>query len=156
MPRITFSVESTLPPDRVLAAATDFTDARPDIWPNISRKYYAVHDRGDDWAEVTEGTQVMGGVWARERYDWSTPGVVRATVVESNVFSGGTWEMRVEPSGSGGSTIHVVSHRRPRGRGRIAAVFMTLGGKRFLTKSLEKTLAIVEERSAASQASIAT
>jgi hypothetical protein len=71
-------------------------------------------------------------------------------------LSGGTWEMRVEPDGSGGSWIHVVSHRHPKGRDRIAAVFMTIGGKRFLTKSLEKRLAIVEQRSGTGQASIAT
>jgi hypothetical protein len=156
MPKITFTVESPLPPERIVEAATDFSDRRPDLWPNISRRYYQVHERGDTWAEVTEGSDTMGGVWARERYDWSTPGVVRATVLESNVFSGGIWEMRVEPSPSGGSRINVVSHRQPKGRGRVAAVFMTLGGKRFLTKSLQKTLAILERHRAEASSAAAT
>ena len=90
MPRIEFTVDSNVPPDRVLAAAADFSERRPDLWPNISRRRYTVHERGDTWAQVTEGSDVMGGIWARERYDWSTPGTVRATVVDSNVFAGGS------------------------------------------------------------------
>src|SRR5438309_11245818 len=98
MPRIEFTVEGKVPPERGAAAATDFSERRPDLWPNISRRYYEVHDRGDTWAEVTEGSDVMGGIWARERYDWSTPGLVRGTVLDSNVFARGIWELRVEPN----------------------------------------------------------
>ncbi len=148
MPEIRFTVESSLPPDRVLAAATDFSERRPDLWPSISRRYYKVHELGDTWAEVTEGSDILGGIWAKERYDWSTPGLVRATVMESNVFSSGVWEMHVEPDGSGGSRIDVLSHRHPKGKGRLTALMMAVGGKRFLTQSLEKTLAIVESEPA--------
>jgi hypothetical protein len=41
---------------------------------------YQVHEVGPDWAEVTEGSKIAGGVWAWERYEWSAPGVVRATL----------------------------------------------------------------------------
>jgi Polyketide cyclase / dehydrase and lipid transport len=151
MPRIELIVESSVPPERVLAAAADFSDRRPELWPNISRHYYEVHERGDGWAVATEGSDVMGGIWARERYDWSAPGVVRATVLESNVFAGGTWELRVEPNGDGGSRIHVVNDRRPKGKGRIAAVMMALVGKKMLTSHLQTTLAILEREPAATE-----
>jgi hypothetical protein len=36
----------------------------------------------------------MGGIWAREEYDWSFPGTVRAVVRESTVFApGSSWEL---------------------------------------------------------------
>lgn len=146
MPKISFTVESSLPPERVLAAATDFTERRPDIWPNVSRRFYKVHDRGDTWAEVTEGSDMLGGIWARERYDWSTPGLVRGTVLDSNIFEGGVWELRVEPNGSGGSRISVLNDRRPKGKGKVAALMMSLVGKRILSGHLKKTLAIIEQQ----------
>ena len=68
MPRIEYSVDTDLAPERVLAAITDFSDRRPDLWPNISRKFWKLHDRGENWAECTEGSDVAGGIWARERY----------------------------------------------------------------------------------------
>jgi hypothetical protein len=108
VPRIEFTVDSSVSPERILAAARDFTDRRPELWPNVSRRYYQVHEQGDNWAIATEGTEVMGGIWARERYEW-TPGVVSATVIESNIFSSGAWELRAEPNGNGGSLIHVVN-----------------------------------------------
>jgi len=149
VPRIEFTLDSDVPPDRVLAAAADFSERRPDLWPNLSRRYYKVHERGDTWAEATEGSDVMGGIWARERYDWSTPGTVRATVVDSNVFAGGTWELGSESNGRVGSRIHVVNDRRPKGKGRVAAVMMTFMGKRLLTKHLQQTLAILEAQPSA-------
>jgi polyketide cyclase/dehydrase/lipid transport protein len=144
VPRIEFTVESPLPPERIIAAAADFSDRRPEIWPNISRRYYEVHERGDTWAEATEGSDVMGGIWARERYDWSTPGVVRATVLDSNIFAGGTWELHAASNGAGGSRITVINDRRPKGKGKVSAVLMTVIGKRLLSAHLRKTLAILE------------
>jgi hypothetical protein len=143
MPRIEITAESDLAPERILAAATDFTERRPDIWPNISRKYYKVHSQGENWAEVTEGTDVMGGVWARERYEWSGD-TVTGTAGESNVFQpGGTWQMRVQPSGNG-SRITIVNDRKPKGpKGKTAALMMSVVGKKVLSSHLQKTLEII-------------
>jgi hypothetical protein len=149
MPRIAFTVESTVPPERVLAAATDFSERRPDLWPNSSRKYFKVHELGDDWAEVTEGTDRLGGAWERVRYHWSTPGLVRATVLDSNVFTAGSWELRAEPAPGGGCRVSIVNDRRTKGKGKVVAVMMTLVGKRFFADSLRKTLAAVERQPAA-------
>ena len=68
MATIRYSAEGTISPERFIAALTDFTDRRPALWPNLDTKFYRLHERGDTWAEVTEGTDVLGGVWARERY----------------------------------------------------------------------------------------
>src|SRR5215510_87627 len=73
----------SVPPDRVLAAATDFSDHRPEIFPNVSTRYMTVHSVGDTTADVREGTR-QGPLYAWERcdYDWSTPGSVVATVTQ--------------------------------------------------------------------------
>jgi hypothetical protein len=144
MPRIEFSLDSDVPADRVFAAITDFTDRRPDLWPNISRKYYEVHATGENWAEATEGTEVLGGVWGTERYEWS-PGEVRATVTDSNICKSGTWEMRVSER-DGGSHIEVVNHRQFKGKGLLLAAGLVLFGRSVLRGDLEKTLDILRRR----------
>ena len=144
MARIEFTVESDLPPERVLAAAMDFSDRRPDLWPGISRRFYKVHEQGDGWCECTEGSDIAGGIWARERYEWSAD-TIRGTVVESNVFKGGTWELRAEPDGEGGSRITVVNDRRPKGKGLMFAPLMMLRGRKILAGNLQKTLALIEK-----------
>nr|MBA2254267.1 hypothetical protein [Chloroflexota bacterium] len=50
--------------ERFVAALTDFIERRPELWPNLDAKFYRLLERGDTWAEVTEGTDVLGGVWA--------------------------------------------------------------------------------------------
>ena len=145
MPKLRLSADTRVSPDRVLQGAIDFTDKRPDIWPGISRKYYEVHQVGGMSADVTEGSDMFGGIWARERYDWSEPNTVRATIQESNIYHpGGTWEMRVEPR-DGGSHVEVRHDRRAKGlTGRLMAPLTKVMGPRVLTRDLEKTLEILE------------
>ncbi len=143
MARIEYTVESDVPAERVWAAVTDFSERRPDFWPGLSRKVYKVHARGDNWADATEGTDMpFGTVWARERYEWSGNRIV-ATPQESNIFRGGSWEMTVDPLPNGGSRIHVINDRKPKGKGYLAAAIMSVGGKRFLTKLMHQTLDIL-------------
>ncbi|MEA2448546.1 MAG: hypothetical protein QOG63_478 [Thermoleophilaceae bacterium] len=141
MPKVEFSIDTDVPADRVFAAITDFSDDRPRLWPNIARDVYAVHGQGENWAEVTEGGSDFGGVWARERYEWS-PGHVRATAMESNVFKSGVWEMRVEPR-DGGSHIEVLNHRQVKGKGFLIAPILAVVGGPFLKREFEKTLDIL-------------
>ena len=49
--------------------------------------HITVHERGENFAEVTEGTWVVGLFWERNRYEWSRPESVKATVIDSNIFS---------------------------------------------------------------------
>jgi hypothetical protein len=150
MARVHFTLETPVPADEVLAAAIDFSDRRPDLWPNISRRLYTVHEVGDTWAEVTEGTNTMGGIWARERYDWSKPGVVRGTVQESNVFRpGGMWEIRVQPTITGGSRIELMRDRRGKGKGKFIESMLSIVGRKVLSSQLQQTLDILSREDSA-------
>lgn len=104
-----------------------------------------MHERGDTWAEATEGSDVMGGIWARERYDWSTrhrPGHGRGV---KRLRDRDVGAPRAEPNGKGGSRVTVVNDQKPKGKGKISALFMTVFGRRVLSGHLRKTLAILEQ-----------
>ncbi|MGO4649550.1 hypothetical protein AB4305_32140 [Nocardia sp. 2YAB30] len=55
---------STLSPAEVVHVLTNFGPERPDVWPAIDAEHFVVHERGDTWAEVTEGT---AAAWERAR-----------------------------------------------------------------------------------------
>jgi hypothetical protein len=98
---------------------------------------------GDDFAEVTEGTNFLGDSWARERYDWSQPGVVRATTIDSNIFRKGSWQITATPR-DGGSHVEVINDREMKGlKGGVVGVAMRLG-KPVLTRQLKQFLSTVE------------
>ena len=112
MVEIEFQRRTAVQPDVVLAAAIDFSERRPEIWTMLAPEMYQVHEVGAASADVTEGSAVMGGIWAREEYDWSLPGTVRAVVRESNVFApGSSWELTVEAQPSG-SDVSWLARRR--------------------------------------------
>lgn len=145
MVEISFTMHTTVASDRVLEAATDFSERRPDLWPNLDSSRYKLLSLTDGGAEAIEGSAVLGGIWAHERYDWSRPGVVRAEVADSNVFAAGSsWELHVEPD-DGGSTVEWVSVRHPRGlRGRILVALLAVAGRRMLREALAETLRRIE------------
>ena len=99
------------------------------MWRDVHIEHMTVHDRGETWADVTEGNPwPIGLVWERLRYDWSQPGTVRGVVLESNLFKpGSTWEIRATPSADGGSRVEIVGVRQLRGRGRLLWPFFPLG-----------------------------
>jgi hypothetical protein len=142
---IRYSADGNIPPERFIAALTDFSDRRAALWPNLDTRFFEVHERGDTWAEVTEGTDILGGVWARERYDWSEPGRVVLRVVESAHFrSGTTIEYTVTPR-DGGCHVEVVSTRLPTSwPGRLIGWILQLVGSRRLARDLRTTLARLE------------
>jgi hypothetical protein len=90
MPRVEFDAETSLSPEQVVAALTAFTDRRPDIWESLSRDVFHVYSVGDTTADVREGNK-LPKIWARERYDWSTPGRIRWEVTESNFCDPGSY-----------------------------------------------------------------
>ena len=51
----------------MLEASRDFSDRRGEIWPMVQSKYLQVHESGDTFVEVTEGTFVAGRFWERSR-----------------------------------------------------------------------------------------
>ena len=62
---------TTATPAQFVAGLTDFGPGRKELFPNSADGYLKVHDQGDNWADVTEGSN---GIWERLRYDWSNPG----------------------------------------------------------------------------------
>lgn len=140
MTHVEFELRSPLGPAEVLANLVDFGERRLQLWPAIDPSMYLVHDVGEGWAEVTEGSDVFGGIWARERYDWSNPGTVQATVQESNLWHpGGTWMLRADPVTNGGSRLTVVRDRRPRNaRARLLEGLMRIAGARILAAQLSE------------------
>ena len=132
MAKIHYEADGAIGADRFIAALTDFSERRPELWPDLDARFYELHELGDTWAEVTEGTDVLGGVWARERYDWSEPGIVRLRLVEAADFRPGTvTEYRVSSRPDGGCHVEVDFQRIAASlRGRIVGVAVQLTGAR--------------------------
>jgi hypothetical protein len=140
--KIQYEADGAVSAERFIAALTDFSERRPEFWPNLDAKYFQLHERGETWAEVTEGTDVLGGVWAREHYDWSTPGLVRLRLVQAVDFRPGTFiDYRVAARPDGGCHVAVDFQRIATSlRGRFVGVVVQLTGKRRFAADLRKTL----------------
>jgi len=144
MTTIHIVADSPLPPDRVLASGHDFSARRAQIFSAVRLDHFDVHDLGEDWADVTEGTPVGIGVnWERCRYDWSRPGSVKAIVTSSNVYAapGSSWELRASPT-AGGSRVEMIWVREfTRGpRGAIFGTLFRLAGKPIFGRYARETL----------------
>jgi hypothetical protein len=110
--KVEFDMAVPLPPETLKAMLLDFTPNRPNVWPGLWSEAYEVYSVGETSAEIREGNK-SPKIWAREHYDWSTPGVVRWTVVESNFCAPGSYvEVRMAPQ-NGGSALHVTWERTP-------------------------------------------
>jgi Polyketide cyclase / dehydrase and lipid transport len=153
MVEVRFEVETPLSPQQVRAAATDFSERRPQIWSGVDPKLYQVHALGDRTAEVTEGSREFGGIWARERYDWSDPDVVVAQVLDSNIFrTGSRWELRVRPTPAGGSRVEWTSLRQPSSlKGRLVVLALKVAGRQHLRGYLQQTLSKLESQTASTK-----
>src|SRR3954467_10978288 len=129
MGRVHVLAHGAVPPERFVAALTDFGPGREEIWANSDPKHFVVHDRGATWAEVTEGSSA-GGVWQRLRYDWSVPDVVTLDVLDGNAFGAGSrWTYRVESDGAGGCHVDLTIVRVPTtARGKVLDLALGLGG----------------------------
>lgn len=141
-----------LAPERVLAAARDFSERRAQLWADVHVEHLTVHGSGDTWADVTEGSlSPVGFTWERSTYDWSLPSSVKATVTDSNVFApGSTWEIRAQET-TDGTVVEVIAVRRLRGKGKLYAPMFRLGmARRMAAQRLRYFLARVEKREASS------
>ena len=147
MPRVHVAQDSTASPERILEAAVDFSPRRAELWRDVYPEHLTIHDRGDTWTEVTEGNPwPIGLVWERLRYDWSEPGIVNGTVVDSNLFKpGSTWSIRASPITNGGSRVEITASRDLKGRGLLLWPFFPLGlAKRDVAAYLGQFLDKVE------------
>jgi hypothetical protein len=101
-----FALDTVASPEQVRAALTDFSDGRLRIWQRtLDPKRYELRELGNDWAIAREGSP-GSPFWVVCRYDWSEPGVVRWTVVESSYGGGGEGVVTITPNG-GGSHLDV-------------------------------------------------
>jgi hypothetical protein len=148
---ITTHAESSASPEQILAAAYDFSERRARIWPNVSTKHLAVHAEGERFAHVTEGSMALGLWWERCRYDWSEPGVVTATVIDSNVYhpelSGFVW--RARPHEGCGSEVEMTVYRQFKvgPKGLVAAALYKLARSRWLGGMQRQVLRAIEGES---------
>ena len=147
MGRVHVQAHGSFPPERFVAALTDFGPGRAQIWGNSDPAKLTVHGRGDTWAEVTEGSPAAGSIWQRSRYDWSAPGVVTLDVLDSNAFGPGSrWTYLLEPDGG--------RRRRHRPHDRAGAddaegpdastPCSALGGSAYFARDLRRTIGRLE------------
>ena len=149
MPRVHAVAESTATPEQILEAARDFSARRAELWRDVYVEHLTIHGQGETWADVTEGNVwpwPFGLVWERLRYDWSRPGAVEGTVIESSLFEpGSTWEVRASPERESGSKVEITAVRRLKGRGRLLWPVFALGlAKRDVSDYLRQFVAAVE------------
>lgn len=147
MGRVHVREHGFVPYDVVLAALTDFGPARAEVFANDEPRRLQVHERGETWADVTEGSRV-GGIWQRMRYDWSAPGEVRLDVTASNAFGPGSrWTYRLAPTADDGTDVDLEVLRVPcSARGQLVDLLLRLDGGRFYARDLRRTLRTLESR----------
>src|SRR3954447_15577123 len=135
MPTMHFVEKTTATPEQLLAGLTDFGPARSELFPNSAAGYLKVHDRGADWADVTEGSR---GIWERLRYDWSDPHRVVLTTTDSNAWrrnSGFTYTLTPQPDGTTDLDAVVVREGKNL-KGRLIEILLSTGGKGVIAKAL--------------------
>ena len=149
MPRVEFTTQTSLSWEQVVELLTDFSDRRPERWPGLSPKFYVVYSVGDKTAEIKEGNPP--NVWARERYDWSQPNLVRWEVVESSFCAAGSFvEMRPVAGDAGRTTLHVTWNRTPTNfQGRLVGLLVKATAGMPVRKSFEAGLRKAELASGA-------
>ena len=151
MPTITLTQQTTATPEQFVAGLTDFGPGRADLFPNSADADLRVHDRGDTFADVTEGS---GGIWERLHYDWSNPNRVVMTTTDSNLWSNGsghTYTFTRRPDAT--TQLDAVVVRDGKNiKGRLLGFVLGIFGARVLGKELAKTVKAIEARSNGSRA----
>ncbi len=136
MPTVRVVCQCSLPPERVVAAAHDFSERRSAIFSAVQLDRLVVHSQAQTTADITEGTRSGPIVnWERCDYDWSQPDIVIADVTDSNIYepAGSRWEITATAS-EGGSVVVMTwtraFRRTPKGR-FFNFVFNRFGHKLF-------------------------
>jgi len=120
-----FSLETKATPEQVFDAFTDFSDRRLEVWrKTLDPRKYELRELGDTWAVAKEGSAGMN-IWVVLRYEWTTPGSVRWSLVDSNHCDAGTGDITISPRDGGGSRVDVeIDHGAPRGVRGSAVLLM--------------------------------
>ena len=134
-----FDFVTTATPDQVVELMTDFSPNRPHRWPASSAKAFEVYHLGETEADIREG-QDFPKLWATWHYDWTTPGSVTLTIVDSDAMQAGSFmSLAATPTAEGGSSVHVVwDHTSKNFTGFIGVTAMRFIGPRFLSSYYKK------------------
>lgn len=147
MPTVHVVDRTPVAAERVLEAARDFSARRAEMWPDVHLEHLHVHERGDTFAEVTEGSPWPIGYVGAPPVRLSKRGVVRAVVTASNLFKpGSTWEIRATALPDGGSLVEVTAVRMLAGfKGRLLTPVFPLGlARQTVADHLRHFLATLE------------
>jgi hypothetical protein len=147
---VTVTADSPLSAGQIRDALTDFSPRRAELFPNVDESYVEARILGPTSAEVTEGSAVLGGIWERNRYDWSQPDMIRAQTVDSNTWApGSTWIYRFRERPASGTVVELEVVRIPKNwRGRLVVLALRALGRRRFTGDLHTTLERIAGRSA--------
>src|SRR5215510_5470087 len=128
MSTIHFKQTTTATPEQFIAGLTDFGPGRSQLFGNSADSYLKVHDQGPGYADVTEGS---GGVWERLKYDWSDPGHVVLTTVDSNAWGGDSGHTYTFTRNADGTTDidYVVVREGKNLKGRFLGLVLRTVGK---------------------------
>jgi hypothetical protein len=146
--KVTETTTATL--EQFVEALTDFGPDRSQIWSNSQPDFLVVHDRGDTWADVTEGSKAAGAIWERLHYDWSNPTDIVLTTTDSNTWGGKSGHRYTLTQTDGATSVHAVIVRDGIStKGRVIAAMLTVLGTTFIKKTLRSSLRALEARNAA-------
>ena|SRR5436190_498914 len=145
MSTIHFKLTTTATAEQFIAGLTDFGPGRDKLFGNSTDQYLKVHEKGSNYADVTEGSS---GIWERLHYDWSDPKHVVLTTTDSNLWggrSGHTYTFTRRPNGTSDVDIEIVREGKNL-KGRLLGAFLGIVGKGQLEKWYAKTLKAIEAR----------
>jgi hypothetical protein len=150
MTTITVTERTTATPEQFLQALTDFGPDRSRVWINSKPEFLVVHERGDTWADVTEGSKAGGAIWERLRYDWSNPTDIVLTTTDSNTWGPGSGHRyTLTQAADGATSVHAVIVRNGMNfKGRMIGALLMVLGTTFISRGLRTALRAIEARSA--------
>jgi hypothetical protein len=148
MATIHIQATTSVTPDQFLAALTDFGPTRAQIWPNSQPRYLKIHQLERTSADVTEGSNVFGGVWERVIYDWSAPHLIRLSTIDSNLWDKRSgWVYQLTQLADDCTRIQYSITRYPLNlRARLTLSVVALFGRCLIKKDFENSLREIELR----------
>jgi hypothetical protein len=151
---ISFHETTTATPEQYISGLTDFGPGRSELFGNSADSYLEVHSRTETTADVTEGS---GGVWERERYDWSDPDRVVITTTDSNLWGGDSGHTYTFTRNADGTTDidYVVVREGKNLKGRFLGLILRTVGKAKLEKAFHESVQAVEARNYESRSPVA-
>jgi hypothetical protein len=145
MATLHYTVTTRSTPEQFIAGLTDFGPGRKKIFTNSADSYLKVHDEGDTYADVTEGS---AGIWERLHYDWSDPNRIVLTTTDSNTWSNNsshTYTLTRLPDAT--TQIDAVVVRDGKNlKGRLLGVVVGAVGQKMLAKAFSSSVKAIEAR----------